>query len=83
MVKELKNEKLRVRLVPEIGGSIVGCVVNRDGQWISLMREGEDPLTKSSNASSFVLIPYSNRLRDGCFTFSGKHYRLREKNLIY
>ena len=75
---ELNNGKLRVRLVPEIGGSIIQCAVNREGQWVSLMRDGEEPLIKSSNASSFVLIPYSNRLRDGRFTFGGKSYQLRE-----
>ncbi len=77
---ELNNGKLRVRVVPEIGGSIIECAVHREGQWISLMREGEDPLTKSSNASSFVLIPYSNRLRDGHFTFSGRSYQLRDED---
>jgi len=75
---EINNGKLRVRLVPEIGGSIIGCAINRDGQWVSVMREGEYPLSKSSNASSFVLIPYSNRLRDGRFLFEGKSYQLRD-----
>lgn len=75
---ELNNGKLRVRLVPEIGGSIIECAVNRDEQWISLLRDGENPLKKASNASSFVLIPYSNRLRNGRFTFAGKNYQLRD-----
>ena len=40
------------------------------------MRRGENPLSKSSNASNFVLIPYSNRLRNGRFSFAGKSYQL-------
>ena len=85
MPLELNNGKIRVRLVPEIGGSIIECAVNRNGQWISLLRNGEDPLLQSSNASSFVLIPYSNRLREGRFTFAGQTYQLRdgEKHAIH
>lgn len=82
---KLNNEKLRVKLVPEIGGSITECSVNRGGQWIPIMRSGEEPLARSSNASSFVLIPYSNRLRDGRFAFEGTDYQLRdaEKHAIH
>ena len=82
---ELTNGKLRVRLAPEIGGSIIECSVNRAEQWIPIFRKAEEPLTKSSNASSFVLIPYSNRLRDGRFMFDGTDYQLQgaEKHAIH
>ena len=82
---ELNNGKLRLRLDPEIGGSIVDFSVKPEGQWIQIMRPGEEPLSKSSNASSFVLIPYSNRLRDGRFSFADKSYQLRnaEKHAIH
>jgi len=82
---ELTNGKLRVRLTPEIGGSIIECSVNRAEQWIPIFRKAEEPLTKSSNASSFVLIPYSNRLRDGRFMFDGTDYQLQgaEKHAIH
>ena len=85
MAIELNNGQLCVRLVPEVGGSIIECSLQHEGQWVSIMRDGEDPLMKSSNASSFVLIPYSNRLRDGHFTFEGKNYQLRqgEKHAIH
>ncbi len=84
-VMELNNGKLRLRLVPAIGGSIVDFSVNHADQWIPIMRQGEDPLSQSSNASSFVLIPYSNRLRDARFSFAGKSYELRhaEKHAIH
>jgi aldose 1-epimerase len=82
---ELNNEKLRVKLDPEIGGSIMECSINRGGDWISIMRHTEEPLTRSSDAASFVLIPYSNRLRDGRFSFGGVDYQLRgaEKHAIH
>jgi aldose 1-epimerase len=82
---ELNNGNLRLRLDPEIGGSIVDFSAKPGDRWIPIMRRGEEPLTKSSNASSFVLIPYSNRLRDGRFSFGGKSYQLRhaEKHAIH
>ena len=82
---ELNNGNLRLRLDPEIGGSIVDFSAKPADRWIPIMRRGEKPLTKSSNASSFVLIPYSNRLRDGRFSFAGKSYQLRhaEKHAIH
>lgn len=85
MTIELNNQILRLQVVPEIGGSIVDFSVHHANQWIPIMRRGENPLSKSSNASSFLLIPYSNRLRDGQFSFQGKEYQLRdpEKHAIH
>jgi aldose 1-epimerase len=82
---EINNGIIRLQVVPEIGGSIVDFSVKKTEQWIPIMRPGEMPLSKSSNASSFVLIPYSNRLRDGRFSFQGKNYQLRdgEKHAIH
>ncbi len=82
---ELNNGKLRLRLEPGIGGSLVEFSANPGGEWIPILRRSEKPLRKSSNASSFVLIPYSNRLRDGRFTFAGRSYQLRhaEKHAIH
>lgn len=82
---ELNNGNLRLRLDPEIGGSIVDFSAKLEDRWIPIMRRSEEPLSKSSNASSFVLIPYSNRLRDGRFSFGGKTYQLRnaEKHAIH
>jgi len=39
---ELTNGKLRVRLAPEIGGSIIECSVNRAEQWIPIFRKAEE-----------------------------------------
>ncbi len=82
---ERNNGNIRLRLDPEIGGSIVDFSAKLGDRWIPIMRRGKEPLTKSSNASSFVLIPYSNRLRDGRFSFGGKSYQLRhaEKHAIH
>ncbi|MDT7044130.1 aldose 1-epimerase [Candidatus Nitronereus thalassa] len=82
---ELNNGKVRLKLNPEIGGSITECSINRGGEWIPILRPIEEPLNRSSDAASFVLIPYSNRLRDAKFFFQGKEYQLRgrEKHAIH
>ena len=52
---ELNNGKVRLGFVPEIGGSIVDFSANPAGLWIPVMRRGEDPLSKSSNACGKIL----------------------------
>lgn len=59
------------------GGCITAFRWRQDGGWIDWMRPapaGEDfPPTDSA---CFPLVPYSNRIRDGRFTFEGRHYQL-------
>ena len=49
------------------------------------MPEAPEPLPSSSQASSFIMAPYSNRIRDGKFTALGREYQLRfaEKHAIH
>ncbi len=49
------------------------------------MRRATEPLSRSSDAASFSLAPYSNRVRDGRFEFDGRSYDLRmaEKHAIH
>jgi aldose 1-epimerase len=81
----IENEQLRLELDPLIGGSVLAFEARlRDG-WTPLLRPAQRPLTRSSNASSFPLAPYSNRLRDGIFQFAGRRYALAhpEKHAIH
>lgn len=81
----LENELLRLAIDPGIGASVVGFELRRDGDLLPLLRPAPDPLGRSSNASSFTLAPYSNRIRDGVFCFEGRGHRLRhgEKHAIH
>lgn len=45
-------------------------------RWVPVLRPSPDPLARSSDAASFLLVPYSNRLRDGRFRFEGATYQL-------
>jgi len=81
----LENEKLRLALDPQIGGTVLAFDVGRDGTPTPLLRRAAVPLGRSSNGSSFTLAPYSNRIRDGVFRFQGRSYWLAhpEKHAIH
>lgn len=72
----LSTPDLRVRLAPAIGASLLSLELRLGGRWVDLWRPAPDPLRSSSDAASFLLAPYSNRLRDGRFTFRGRSYDL-------
>jgi aldose 1-epimerase len=76
----LQNKVLRLTVMPELGASIVGLELYHQGFWLPLMRPTA-PATLvgrlSTDTSSYLLAPYSNRIRDGRFGFAGKIYQLR------
>jgi aldose 1-epimerase len=76
-LKTLQNDCWQVGILPETGGSVAFGRVRADG-WHDFMRP--TPPANYANAglcASFVLVPYSNRIRDGRFTFGGEPYQLR------
>ncbi|MCB0064607.1 MAG: hypothetical protein KDE19_20935, partial [Caldilineaceae bacterium] len=71
----LSNQQLQLTVDPTQGVNIVAAYAQRQGQWLPFM---PDVTTGASDlkASSFILIPYSNRIENGAFTFQGKAYQL-------
>lgn len=67
---ELRSERLRVVVDPARGGSLLAMAVRRGEDWIDLM---PDP---GSRGASWLMLPYSNRIRDGRFVFEGREHRL-------
>ncbi len=67
---ELRSESLRVVVSPARGGSLLAMGVKRGEEWLDLM---PDP---GSRGSSWLMLPYSNRIRDGRFVFAGRDYQL-------
>jgi aldose 1-epimerase len=69
--------KLQLELNPSVGGSISAF------EWIGgetpkpVLRECHSRNENVLDASSFPLVPYVNRIRDGCFIFRGREVRLR------
>jgi len=70
------NDRLRLRVAPDVGASIIDLSLERGGSPTPLLRRAPEPLSRSSDAASFLLVPYSNRLRDGRFRFEGRSYEL-------
>jgi aldose 1-epimerase len=73
---EVVNDRLRLRVAPELGASLLELSLERGGSMTPLLRRAPTPLERSSDAACFLLVPYSNRLRDGRFRFEGKSYDL-------
>ena len=71
----LENDRLRLVVDPQQGVNVLGFFVRRDQAWLTVMpdvRGGKSDL----KASSFVLVPYSNLIEKGHFTFQGQPYQL-------
>lgn len=75
-VIELRNDRLAVGLLPEIGGSIGRFDYLGDSGSIPILRPGDRPASPL-DAACFPLVPYCNRIRGGHFVFRGRTVELR------
>ena len=78
-LKILETDALRLEVLPEAGASIVAFGIRGSERFVPLMRA--TPLeaiaaANSSQMASFVLAPFSNRLRDAAFRFAGRTFQL-------
>jgi aldose 1-epimerase len=76
----LQNRLLRLTVAPELGASIVGLELHQAGFWLPILRPTSPAALvqkHSPDTSSYILAPYSNRIREGRFVFAGKTYQLR------
>ncbi len=74
----IKNNSWQVGILPHAGGSIAYGRIKRNGQWVDFMRPtSESSYNDPSACASYILSPWSNRIRDGHFRFRGKDYQLR------
>ncbi len=71
---DLATESLRVTVAPDRGGSLLTLAVRRGDSWIELMPDGR---VAGARPSSWLMLPYSNRIRDGRFSFQGTAHQLR------
>ena len=73
----LQNAHWQVGVLPETGASIAFARVRYNGVWLDVMRPtAEADYDNSSKCSSFIMLPWANRIRDGVFTFDGETYQL-------
>jgi aldose 1-epimerase len=76
----LQNDRLELEVWPEVGASIIRFATLLDGRWVPVLRETPPSALqerRSSPLACFVLVPYSNRIRDARFRFGGETYQLR------
>ena len=68
--------RVSLGLSPSIGGAISALEWIDDDASRPILRKSHRPVEKVLDASSFPLVPYVNRIRDGRFTFRGREVRL-------
>ena len=68
--------RLRLKVSPSIGGAISAFEWMDRDRSTPILRKCNSPLEKVLDASSFPLVPYVNRIRDGRFTFRDREVRL-------
>lgn len=73
----LQNEHLQVGVLPQTGASLAYLRVWNKGNWQDVLRPTpSDQYDNPSATSSFLMLPWVNRIRDGKFTFEGVEYQL-------
>jgi aldose 1-epimerase len=68
----LSAGQLSLELAPALGGAVTAFRLGDT----PLFRDAKPGLTDVLDASAFPLVPYSNRIRDGRFTFRGHNVKL-------
>ncbi|HEY6080086.1 MAG TPA: hypothetical protein VIW29_14835, partial [Polyangiaceae bacterium] len=71
----LRSGDLELELWPSLGGSVAGFSWQRAGRRVELMRRATARALTENDArelASFPLFPFSNRVKDGRFTFGGR-----------
>jgi aldose 1-epimerase len=76
----LATDSLRLTVLPEAGASVVGLELRVGDDWVPVLRPTPPAAIEARNSSdmaSFVLAPYSNRIRNARFVFAGAEHCLR------
>lgn len=67
---------LGLELAPHVGGAIARFGLDRSQGYLPLLRPAPEDLHDALDAGCFPLVPFSNRVRDGRFTFAGRQVAL-------
>jgi aldose 1-epimerase len=74
----LQNEYWQAGILPQTGASVAFGRVHKDDQWIDILRPTpESDYGNSSNCSSFIMLPWCNRIKNGLLRFDDNEYQLR------
>jgi aldose 1-epimerase len=75
----LESGALQVELWPSVGGCVAGFWLTHGGRRIALMRQATARAHQARDGrelASFPLFPFSNRVKDGRFSFQGRQVEL-------
>lgn len=74
----LELDRLRLTLNPRVGASIVSLLIRDDqDRWTPVLRTMPEDSESASDAGSFVMLPWTNRIKDARFVFDGDTYHLK------
>lgn len=79
-VRTLDNGRLRCSITPRAGASVVDLSLRLGDQWYPILRPTPEEVLRrgdSAEMSSYVLLPYSNRIGNARFNFDGQNFELR------
>ncbi|NKB68839.1 MAG: hypothetical protein GKR89_17375 [Candidatus Latescibacteria bacterium] len=73
----LQNDQLRLVASPAQGAGVLSFEVHKAGNWLPVMPVATSPDCDLKWAN-FIMLPYSNRIDGGAFTFQGRSYQLEK-----
>ena len=77
----LQNDHWQVGILPGTGASIAYGRVRHNSDWVDVLRPtDEGDYDNPSKCASFIMMPYSNRIRAAQFRFNGQEYQLEANN---
>lgn len=75
----IENKHWQIGILPETGASIAFGRIRYNGIWLDILRPTAPAnYGNPSKCSSFIMLPWANRIRDGKFTFGGSDYQLQQ-----
>lgn len=78
VVHTIENKHWQIGILPQTGASIAFGRIRYNGIWLDILRPtAEADYGNSSKCSSFIMLPWANRIRGGKFTFAGIDYQLQ------
>jgi aldose 1-epimerase len=78
MLHVLQNKDWQVGILPETGASIAFGRMRYSGAWVDVLRPtAEADYTNPSKMSSFLMLPWANRIRDGLLRFERQGWQLQ------
>ena len=76
----IRNEYIEIAINAELGASIVAMFYIAGTAPIALMPDTRHDRNETAlDSSSFIMAPYSNRVRGGRFSYDGKEYQLKRR----